>query len=654
MSFVDAPSAIFVISSITFISAVMFFLSAGDRKMARKAGLSAVFIGLFAVLNTNSPYGIKPTWEKGRLDVVSGVLDEVWNPISRVRAMQIQSKPPKMWGPSLLAPQTKADEILLNIDGDAETPITAYSGNPASLDYLRYDVTSLAAQLRPGGTAAIIGLGGGRDALNCVANGFQRIVGIEMNQAIINLDTRRFAWFSGFSQIPQLEIHHDEGRNYLTRTSERFDLIQASMVDTFAANAAGAMTLSENALYTVDGWHIFYEHLKPGGLITFSRWYTDSFHEETSRLFAVAWATLLEEGVKDPGDYIAIIRSREVATLILSNRPFSATDLAKIKSITQTMGFEPLYLPGEPSQIDQIREVAKARTIADLARLRSASYIDYSPVYDSSPYFFNSVHLVNVLGFLTHPKSAPMVAFAMFFVIQFMIAAGILVAFTIVAPTVWWGKRHASRPPSGGIIYFIAIGIGFMLVEMAMMQQLTILLGQPIYSLIVVVAGLILSSGLGSLTSDALKLRSRFESRLPALAVAAILTGYSLAVLPVIHSFIASVLTVRVLVALILVALPGFLMGFCFPIGLRWLKNLGEERNLPWMWALNGAAGTLGSFIAIVLSMDTSITTCALTGTGFYLLAAAVVPGGKKIAASVAATLDTDPYSASHSGTRVA
>jgi hypothetical protein len=186
---------------------------------------------------------------------------------------------------------------------------------------------------------------------------------------------------------------------------------------------------------------------QPGGLITFSRWYTDSFHEETSRLFAVAWATLLEEGVKDPENYVAIIRSGSVATLILSNQPFSAADLAKIKSITQTMGYEPLYLPGEPTQIDQIREVAKARTIADLAPLRSASYIDYSPVYDSSPYFFSSVHLVNIYRFLGHPSGAPRAVFAMFFVIQFMIAAGILVAFTIVAPTVWWGKRHASPPP---------------------------------------------------------------------------------------------------------------------------------------------------------------------------------------------------------------
>jgi hypothetical protein len=627
MSLFDAPSAVFAISAITFVSAAMYFLSAGDRKMARKTGRYAVYIVLFAVINANTSTGFKPIWEKGKLVDFSSILADVWNPISRVRASQIESKTPRMWGPSPITPLTKVDEIKLNIDGDAETPITRYSGNPASLDFLRYDVTSLAAQLRPGGTAAIIGLGGGRDALNCAANGFHRIVGIEMNRAIIDLDTKRFASFSGFSQIPGLEVHHDEGRNYLTRTSEHFDLIQASMVDTWAANAAGAMTLSENALYTVNGWHVFYKHLKPGGLITFSRWNIGSFNEEISRLFAVAWATQLEEGVKNPGDSIAIFRSGPVATLILSNGPFSAADLVKIKSITQSMGFETLYLSGEPTRIDHIREVAKARTTADLASLRSANYIDYSPVYDSSPYFFNSVHLFDVFRFKPNSIGTPPSVFAIYFLFQFMIAAGIMVAFTIVAPAIWWGKRQASRPPAGGILYFIAIGLGFMLVEMAMMQQLTILLGQPIYSLIVVVAGLILSSGLGSLASDALKLRSRFESRLPALAAAVIIAGYSLAVLPVIHFFIASVLAVRVLAAFLMVAPPGVLMGFCFPIGLRWLKNLGEERNLPWMWALNGAAGTLGSFIAIVLSMDTSITTCALTGAGFYLLAAAAVPG---------------------------
>jgi hypothetical protein len=641
MNTLDAPSAILFTSAMMFASSALYSLSASDRIGSKKAFRWAIYATIFTLLNVTGPSGIKQMWSKGVFEDRSKILLEVWNPISRIRASQIQSLQPQMWGPSPRTPRAQVDEIALDIDGGAETPITRYSSNPGSFDFLRYDVTSMAAQLRPGGTAAIIGLGGGRDALNCSVNGFHRIVGIEMNSGILNLTIRRFASFSGFSQIPGLEVHNDEGRSYLQRTGEHFDLIQASMVDTWAANAAGAMTLSENSLYTVDGWRVFYEHLKPGGLITFSRWYGYFYNEETYRLFSVAWATLLQEGVTDPGDHIAVIRSGPAATLILSNRPFSEADLAKIRSISRTMEFELLYLPGQPIQFDELRKISMARTSADLAHLRSANYIDYSPVYDSAPYFFNAVHLIDLPRFVTHSPVMPESLLAMFFVGQFMLAAAILVAFTILAPAIRWGEHHATRPPAGGMIYFIAIGLGFMLVEMAMMQQLTILLGQPIYSLIVVVAGLIFSSGLGSLVSDALKLRTSISSRLPALAVVAILAGYSLAVLPLIHQFIASVLAQRILVAVLLVAPPGFLMGFCFPIGLRWLTILGHERNLPWMWALNGAAGTLGSFIAIILSIDTSISTCALTGAACYLLAAVSMPGAKKSNHLIDPTADT-------------
>jgi predicted membrane-bound spermidine synthase len=172
-----------------------------------------------------------------------------------------------------------------------------------------------------------------------------------------------------------------------------------------------------------------------------------------------------------------------------------------------------------------------------------------------------------------------------------------------------------------------------MLVEMAMMQQLSIFLGQPIYSLVVVLAGLILSTGVGSLVSDRLRLTSSTVSRMPALAVTLILILYSVAVVPVIHRFIADTLAQRALFSLALVAPCGFLMGFCFPVGLRWLTALKQEENLPWMWALNGAAATLGSFVAIVISMETSIVTCALIGAACYLLGAIALPSSRAVPA---------------------
>ena len=141
-----------------------------------------------------------------------------------------------------------------------------------------------------------------------------------------------------------------------------------------------------------------------------------------------------------------------------------------------------------------------------------------------------------------------------------------------------------------------------------------------------VLGGLIFSTGVGSLASDKLQLSSTWRSRLPAIAASLLIVLYSFVVMPVEHAFTAVVLWQRVVTALALVTPCGFLLGFCFPVGMRWMTALHQEKNLPWMWALNGAAGTLGSFVAIVVSMETSINGCVLTGAACYLLAGFVMP----------------------------
>jgi hypothetical protein len=624
---IDAPSAIFVISALLFVSAAAYASYAKETQKLKTSLYWAAAMLALAGLNASTIYGIQPIWSKGTIDHRTRILAEVWNPISKVRVFQPESRPPLMWGPSSRMPKFESEEIILNIDNDAATAITYFQGNLEPLQFLRYDVTSMGAQLRSGGTAAIIGVGGGRDAMNAALNGFRRIVGIEVNSAIVDLTSKRLESFSGFSKIPGFELHNDEGRSYLTRSGERFDLIQASLVDTWAATSAGAMTLSENALYTVDGWRVFFDHLKPGGIITFSRWFSESKTNETYRLFSVAQAMLLSEGVTNPGDHLALIKSGEVATLLASNQPFTDRDISKLKAICSEMAFTPIVMPGEKTNVPELRNISAARTLKELAALRNASDLDYSPTFDTSPYFFNAVHL-RKLPYFIRTRNQDSNLRAILFLLAFMSAAVVLVISTIIVPARFLVKRqsHGQAAPSGGIAYFIAIGLGFMFVEMGMMQQLSIFLGHPIYSMVVVLGGLILSAGLGSLASDRWPVESTWQSRIPAIAVSLLVVLYSVAVLPVIHTFIAGVLWQRVLVCLALVFSCGFLQGFCFPVGMRWMTALSQERNLPWMWALNGAAGTLGSFVAIIISMDTSIRTCVLTGAACYLLAGLLMP----------------------------
>lgn len=630
LSVIDAPSAIFVISALLFASSLAYAIFDGAESQWRKRALVFALLMLVAAgLNSRTVHGIQPIWSKGRIDRRAKVLAEIWNPISKVRAVNPQYVTPEMRGPSShLSAEVKRQEILLDIDNDADTAIMNFRGDLSEFDYLRYDVTSVGAQLRKGGSAAIIGVGGGRDVLNCATNGFQRIVGIEVNSTIVGLVSRRFGSFSGFDKIPNFELHNDEGRSYLTRSHERFDLIQASLVDTWAASAAGAMALAENSLYTVDGWRVFYEHLRPGGIITFSRWNFDADASQTYRLFAVSWAMLLSEGVTHPSTHMILISTNphRLATLLTSSRPFSDADLTQVRQIADEMDFKILYIPGTAPDSAPLREIVAARSLSDLAHLAGDGVTDDTPVFDSSPYFFSSVPLKKIPRLLTRQSKAANLRPVMF-VIAFMISAVILTCVTILLPARRRGRAAGAKPPIGAIVYFIAIGLGFMLLEMGMMQQLSIFLGHPIYSLVVVLAGLILFTGVGSFISDRLALNTSLPVRIPAMATAVVVLLYSLAVVPVIHRFIAGVLWQRALISLCLIAPCGFFMGFCFPLGLRWMGLLKQGKNLSWMWALNGAASTLGSFVAILVSMSTSITACVLMGAFLYLVAGVFLPG---------------------------
>src|ERR1017187_1287179 len=630
LGLIDAPSAIFMISALLFCSGALYAAYAREKGLGRTAGFCALAMVVVSLLNASTYHGIQPIWCKSKIDPRTDILTERWNPVSRIRATHSVLGRPMMWGASpKMPPSMEVDAIDLTIDSDAGTPMSRFQGDLSAFPFLRYDVTSVGAQLRHGGgSAAIIGVGGGRDVLNCAANGFHRIVGIEVNGAMVDLTSRQFDWYSGFSKIPGFELHNDKGRSYLTRSGERFDLIQASLVDTFAATSAGAMTLSENALYTVDGWRVFFSHLKPGGVITFSRW---SYAGETNRLFAVAKAMLLTEGVPNPERHMAAIASGYIVTLLVSNRPFPESDLKRLREITDEMEFKPLFLPGEGTHVPELCNILAANNLSEMAALRGLGVLDYSPVFDSSPYFFNAVHLSKLPEMIRTGKGIGNLR-AILFLSGFMLAAIILVITTIVLPALRWTRKQgaAEAPPAGGLAYFIAIGLGFMLVEMAMMQQLSIFLGHPIYSMVVVLAGLIFSTGIGSLASDRLQLRSSWRSRLPAFAASLLIVLYSFAVLPVVHTYTAGVLWQRIVTSLALVMPCGFLLGFCFPVGMRWMTALRQEKNLPWMWALNGAAGTLGSFVAIVVSMDTSINTCVLTGAACYLLAGCVMPGKRE------------------------
>ena len=226
------------------------------------------------------------------------------------------------------APDSKINQHYLDIDADAGTPITRFDGDLAKVAYLKDDVINAAYLVQPPADVAVVGVGGGRDILSGLVFGARHIHGIEINPAIFEVLADKFADFSGhLDRQPGVSLVNAEARSYINHSPDRYDLVQISLIDTWAATAAGGLTLTENRLYTVEAWDDFYRALKPGGLLSVSRWYDAETHRgEFYRLVAIAAKALQHQGVPSAElpRHVVALNVGDIVTVI--TRPEAFTD----------------------------------------------------------------------------------------------------------------------------------------------------------------------------------------------------------------------------------------------------------------------------------------------------------------------------------------
>ena len=235
-------------------------------------------------------------WAKGTQQ--TGTLFERWNTYSRVRVTALGEAPAFGWGIRPSAGDQNRSEPSRYRRGCGHGH-HRYDGDIGKLSYLKDDVINAAYLVQPPADVAVVGVGGGRDILSALYFGAKRIRGIEINPAIFEVLTDKFADFSGhLDRRPGVSLVNAEARSYINHSSDRYDLVQISLIDTWAATAAGGLTLTENRLYTVEAWDDFYRALKPGGLLSVSRWYDPAIHRgEFYRLVAIAASALQRKGV---------------------------------------------------------------------------------------------------------------------------------------------------------------------------------------------------------------------------------------------------------------------------------------------------------------------------------------------------------------------
>lgn len=637
----DGPSAVLGVAAVAAAGASMFAgasrqdlpppAGSMDRILLRPIPIAVGLLALAAV-NSLTRFGIQPVIVKNEVDRRDNVYYEKWNSFSRVLVRKPWKGEPMLWGPSSALPAGIAvEQYRLNIDGDAATSMFSFSGDVRQSDYLRYDITNLAYAIRNGGRAAIIGVGGGRDVLSAWVHGFRDITGVEINPIFIDLLRSRppFRRFAGLANLSGVRFAVDEARSWFARSPERFDLIQMSMIDTFAATGAGAFTLTENGLYTTQAWRIFFEHLTPNGAFTVSRWYSPGDLNETGRMVSLAVATLLDRGITEPRKYLFLASNKNLATLILTRTPLTDADLEGLRSATEMYGYQSLLGPGQPAASKVLEGIVGAQDRSILERLTEDYTFDLTPPSDNRPFFFNQLRLGRLLQGLrisvaadAGVKSGNIIASGTLVVI--LLVSLILVLTTIVLPLRPAVAKIGSRLATLGSLYFLLIGVGFMLVEIALLERLSVFLGHPIYSLSIALFSTIVFTGVGSYVSEKSQLTT--QGRFIAWALG---LGFYLGVLPwliaqVMGGFESATLLLRAGLSVLLIGPAGTLMGFGFPTGMRLIISR-DSRPTPWFWGVNGAGSVLGSACAVAISMTFGISATLRLGACCYL---ALLPVG--------------------------
>jgi spermidine synthase len=544
------------------------------------------------------------------------------------------------------------DAKLVTFDGDAISQMAAHPASYPSThdiaDFMDRDLHVPFFQGATGGDHLIIGLGGGVDIDRSLLMSAKTITGVDINGAIIRAMTSDFSSFSGgiFTR-PQVSIHNSEGRSFLRRSERKFDLIQMTGVDTYTAMNAGAYVLAENYLYTIEALRDYYSHLSDHGILCIHRWFYDAKPRESLRLFATAIEALRLENVPSPELHLAVVKSG-LGILFVRKRPFSAAETASIEHrlegrtrVVENFGKPPepadlraraIYLPGlapgpHPAAEHYYRLVSAFREGTEEAFFRDYEF-DVKPVGDDRPFFFNYHKASGLAKALRRAAAEPESAnpglvqgyrpYIVFLLI--LLCASAAVCVFIFGPLLVFKREGLKTGGSAWLsVYFAALGAGFMMIEIALMQKFALLLGHPMLSISAVLGGMLLFAGAGSLVSE--RWKSAPAAALgPAVAVLAVaILLFRVASPLIMDRLLGAGLAVRVSAVLLMLAPLAGTLGVFFPLGLRLAGDRAPE-FIPWAWGINSGFTVIGSIVSIMLAMKFGFNAVLLLAGAIYAL----------------------------------
>ena len=543
-----------------------------------------------------------------------------WNAFSRVdvvRSSSIRSLP----GRGFRCADQPPPQMGLTVDGDNLSPITHVPQDVDELPFTDCLLTSLPYRLRPGARALVLEPRGGFDVLVALAEGAGVVTAVEPNQLIVDALRSAGAWAGRLYDRGRVTAVLDEGRAFVRRSQDQYDVIVLSLTEPQRPITSGAYSLAEDYRYTVEAFRDYLGRLDDGGLLVVSRWLQVP-PSESIRAFALALEAV-ERGGGDPRTSLAALRSYQHMMILVRQGPFTSIELGAIREFAASRAFDLVYLPDlraeEANRYNVLPSPDYYEACNQLvdAEDRTAWYRDYpfrvAPPRDDCPFFghfFKWQQARDVLALAGHVWQ-PFGGAGYFVLLAVLALAVLAAALLIVLPLVIRGwRRRASGPLGATLGYFAMLGLGYLFVEIPLLQRFILFLGHPAYAVATVLFAMLFFSGLGSLLSR----------RVPwsvLIALPLLVTGYAVGLPTLTEVALAAPLAGRILFTVAVLGPPGLLMGVPFPKGLALLA--GRARGLiPWAWAVNGAISVVASVLAALLAFDLGISAVMILGAACY------------------------------------
>ncbi len=632
-------SALLVLVALAFAASVLVGGRGTGRSSLRFGQLA--WLVVLALVVVNGGLSLRVSEYKGlaqALQVVdSRVLAQVSGPLGLLTVVDSPTVPVRLApGLSFNTRHIPPEQLAVFTDADGMSAITRYDGHPESIAYLADVTAALPYQLLDRPDVLVLGAGGGGDVLLALHHGASRVDAVELNPSMTAFVAETFSEFAGYVyDDPRVTVHTAEARGYVAQDERHYDLIQVGLLDSFAAAGAGVHALNESYLYTVEAMREYLADLEPGGIVAITRW-VKAPPRDSLKLAATAIEALEQAGTADPGRQIAVIRSWNTVTLLVSNGVFSDGDINVIREFASSRSFDTAYFPGITSADANRFNLVERPWLHDgiqamLGDDADRFFADYKyfvePATDDRPYFahfFKWRSLPEVMAMRTF-GGAGLIEWAYLIVAATLAQAAVIGSLLILLPLSRVKRTWTGGARMGG--YFLLLGLAFLFVEIAFIQKFTLFLSHPLYAVAVVLASFLVFAGAGSALSSHMAERAAARGLRPVsiavAGIAAMAAIYLFVLPPLFRQFIGVADSLRILLSIVLIAPLAFFMGMPFPLGLRRVAERAPD-FVPWAWGINGFASVVSAVLATLLAVHFGFTAVIVLAVLLYVAAAAL------------------------------